>query len=219
MVFQSVEHGVRNTANSNLQCRSVRNLLGDEASYLLLLIVRHCCRHLYQRIVNLYAGSDVVDVDKRIAVRERHLLVHLCDDNLGTFHSTHCKVGRNTIAAVSVLVRKRHVEQCHVERQITLAEERRHFAEEARYDLSFAAVYSLAHAVGNEEALRYEYVAQLCGGVWCVASANGKGRVHLHALQFTGACCDGIEEHLRNRSATLDIYTVVRLNQFCSLGG
>ena len=159
MVMQSVEHGIRYSANANLQRCTIRNQFGYKLSDILLLLVRHSCRHFNQWVVHLHAGINVIDMDKRITVRERHLLVHLCDDDLRTLSSTESKVARYSVAAVAFLVWRRDIEQSNIKRQIAIAEQSWHFAQEARYDLCLTTVYCLADAVGNEQTARNKFIA------------------------------------------------------------
>ena len=89
-------------------------------------------------------------------VKVWYALVDLRNDNLRGFHCRQSQVCGNTVAAISVFIRQRAVYTCHVNRNLSPAEQARNFSEEARDKAAvavsdiFALVCTQENAIYNE---------------------------------------------------------------------
>lgn len=69
---------------------------------------------LAQRTRDFHDGVEFADVNEAVAIRAWHLRIHLCDDSMRTFGGGKRRIDANTEAAVTVRVRRRHLNEGHV---------------------------------------------------------------------------------------------------------
>ena len=95
-------------------------------------------------------------MDHGRAVKIRNALVYLCDNYFGSLNGGFGKVCRNVIAAIAVLVRKRAVYTCHINRNFPAAEQARNFTEETRYQAAVSVSHVFALVCTEEHGVHYE---------------------------------------------------------------
>src|SRR5690606_6378196 len=115
VVLQRSQHSVGYTADAELKRGPVLNKRRDITSYLFFnrrwnsrivsvqrhIVLNHSCEPLI-----MYLG---------IAVSSGHVLVDLCDHHAGIFNSCARCIDRGTQRAVSMLIRWRHRDECHID--------------------------------------------------------------------------------------------------------
>ena len=205
VIFQRSQHGIRDSADADLQRGAVGDHLGDVAPDAELGLGRHGRRNLDQRRIDLHGCGEARRVDDGIAVGEGHGTVDLCDDDPGALHGRNRQVGRDAERAVTFGIRGRNVDQCHVQWNRAVAEQPRDLAQEGRNRLSVSVGEPAADVVGDEEAVDEERFAEFGTAVGSVVSPHGEGRVELHAVQLPAAFGQGGNQHFGNRRAALNV--------------
>ena len=216
---QSGKYGIGDAADPDLQRRAVGNLFGDITSYFLLLFIGNGYRQRNQRFVYFHTCVDPGNMNQRIAIRERHLLIDLGYDHPRTFDCRNSQIGRDTITAIPLFVGGRDIQEGNVERHKSIPEERGYFAQETRNALPFASSDSVAHTVGNEETDREKRFAILTPAIRGFAPSDSKTGIDFHAPQLSRPISQSIAQYFGNGGTALYIYAVVRLDQLHRIGG
>ena len=158
-------------------------------------------------------------MDHGVAVGVGHRPVDLRDDGLGALHGGNRQIGRDAERAVAFGVGRRDVDECDVERQRAVAEQRGDFAQEGRNGLSVAVGQPPADVVGDEQAVDEERLLVFGAAVGGVEGSHGEGRIDRHMLQFAAPFGHCGHERFGDRGAALNVDAVVGSDEFYRLRG
>ena len=145
------EDGVGDAAVAGLDGVAVLDDAGDIAADAAGDLVRNGGLELQQRLLVDHREVDLVEVEEPLAVHARHPGVDLGHHHDGALHRRLHDVDAQAQAEVAVLVGERDLDQRHVDRDETPAQQRRHLREEDRRVVGEAAVDQGAGVVADEE--------------------------------------------------------------------
>ena len=132
MVLDTVEHGIRNAADTDLETGSVGNLRGDVRADGGLDRGRFPEGHRKGGDIAKHRGRDLAFVDQAVAIQIRNVRAHLRDNDPRDLSRRNGNVSGDAEAAVAILVRQRAGDHRDVDRELPAAEHSGHFAEKER---------------------------------------------------------------------------------------
>ena len=163
LVEQAREDGVGNGADAHLECsavgdegRDVRRDRGLDGVGIRRRVIGH-------RPVRVDEGGDGAERHDRVAVRARHLLVDLRNDQRGGAGRGDGGVGRGADGAEAVFVRRRELQDGGIELHAAAEEHLRDVGEEDRCEVGAAGLDRLAHVCADEERIRTEMSVAILG--------------------------------------------------------
>ena len=126
MSFKKTEHGLRNAPDAEFDGGAVLHQRGDVFGNLPGRLGDFGRSALPESASSHGTSTSMsYDVDEAIAQRARHVRVDLRDDERGVFGGAFDDVHRHAEAAHAVLVRRRDLDQGHVQRQLAAESNRR----------------------------------------------------------------------------------------------
>ena len=193
---QGVDNRIRYAAYANLERGTVGDLLGNVATDLRLNLIRHRRRHFHQRFVATAHSADLRHMNNRVAERAGHILVDLSNHHTRTLHSRESDIGRDTVGAITVLVRLGYIQKRHIHRHLSAAKQKRHFAQETWNSIRHTFFHRTAQIVRHEDRQRTERVNILGFGIRCIFRTNAKTYNDLDITQFGSAFGERTEQDI-----------------------
>ena len=208
---------VRNFPDSDLKRGSVRDERRDVFSDRPIGVTEFGARRLWEGRVNFHGGVDARDVERRVSERHGHVWVDLGDNDAGVVHGrSRARYGK-TQAAKPVNVRRRHLDERHVDPERPVRDESWNVRQKDRRKVRVARGDGFPRVGSNEERL----VAQMtfaCGSqVRRIALGMEVDDFHVSQLHRTGR--QSLEEGLGRHRRLVDVDAVSGPNQLDGLGG
>ena len=154
-VKQELEHGVGERADAQLHGRAIGDQLGDMGrdffDHCLVNIVPH--RHFKEGSVNRHDVMHLVDVHGSVAQCARHLFVDLGNHHPGDLCSGDGEAGFRAHGTEAVYVRRRDVDQGHIQGEMAVLEEQGEFGEHHRGEVGPPLVDRPAHIGADEHGI------------------------------------------------------------------
>ncbi len=163
---QAPQRGVRNRADPHLQRRAI----GDQGRHLFADGVldrrrRDRLEHV-QRAVRMDERVKAIEGDERVAEGARHLLVDLRDQMASRVRGRKRRVDRGAERAVAVPVRRRQLDDRHIEREPSRREQRGNVGEKHRDEIRSSFVDRPAERRADEQGDREEAFPVFRSGKW-----------------------------------------------------
>src|SRR5205807_4562450 len=149
-IHQHGQYGIGNSADTRLQYRSIVNQPGNVPGDGHLKIIHNGLFQRAQRPRRLHERVNVVDVNEAVAVSTRHVVVDLRDNILRHFGRGQGSIHTDPKAAIAVRVRRRNLNQGHVNGHLAALEQPFDFAEIDGSVIGAAVVNGFAY-VGADE--------------------------------------------------------------------
>ncbi len=155
-------------------------------------------------------------VDEAIAQRPRHVRIHLRDDERGVLGGAVDDVHRHPEAAHAVRVRRRDVNEGHVERQLAAVEQARNVGKEHRRVVAQPFLDDVAHVFGDEEAVHAKVLHQFLVSIRRVAESEQMDNFGVR--QLVGALAQRADQLQRFTRAGADEHALAGPDFFYRLG-
>ena len=123
-------------------------------------------------------------MDECVAEGARHVFIDHCDDELGAFHSRQSGIDRRAQRHITELVRRTHLNHCHVAFDVFLAVKFRGLAKEYRNIICQTFLHAFADVGSYEEGVVLENTLKLRIDVR--SSALGVKVMDVNVFQLTG---------------------------------
>ena len=217
LVLEKPKHRLRNAANAEFNGGTILDEGGNVFGNLPGRLGRFGRRHLQNRRLGRNQHVNVMHVDEAIAQRPRHVGIHLRDDERGVLGGAADDVHRHPETAHAVRVRRRDVNEGHVERQLAAVEQARNIGKEDRRVVAQPFLDDVAHVFSDEEAVHAEVLRQLLVRVRRVAESEQMD--NLGVRQFGGAFAEGADQLQRLARAGADEHALAGLDFLHRLGG
>ena len=204
LVLEKTEHRLRDAPDAKFNRRAVLHQRGDVFGNLPGRLGHLGGRHFQNRRLGRHQHVNVVDVDETIAQRPRHFRIDLRDDQRGVFGGALHDVHRHAEAAHAVLIRRRDMNEGHVQRELPGIEQTRDVRQVNGRVIAQPFLDDVAHVFGDEKAVHAEVLRQFAVRVGRIAEREQVdnfrvrqfgGALAQRADQFERLACAGADEN------------------------
>ena len=216
LVLEEAKHRLRNAPDAELNGGTVFHQRGDVFGDLPGRLGDFSRRHFQNRRLRRHQHVNVMGVDGTIPERPRHVRVHLRDDERGIFGGALHNIHRHAQAAHAVRVRRRDVDEGHVERELAGVKQARDVRQVDGRVVAQAFLDDVAHVLGDEEAVHAEVLRQFLVRIRRVAESEQMDNFGVR--QFGGAFAEGADQFQRLAGAGADEHALAGPDFFYRLG-
>ena len=161
LAFEKAEQRLRDAPDAEFQGAAVFDQSAAMYSAIWRVVsVTSRRRHLQNRRLGGDEHVDVIDVNEGVAQRARHVRVHLRDDQRSVLRRAFHDIDRDAEAAHAVFVRRRHLNERDVQRQLAGIEQARDVRQKDGRVIAQALLDDVAHVFRNKEAVHPEVLRQ-----------------------------------------------------------